>query len=778
LGRVSPGRLTLVELKGYYDNSDVDFPDIIPQMSRAQSHYTTGTGSGSGSGGVVNTASESDFPLPTMIRGTSAIDSGGYGLTRELVELPLQDVQQNHLSEYSYNYFIPLQSFYFDDSFEITGTFTWSSEDTKLSDQTFHFSFQLPNIRHKHFAQVAFGSIIWADSTAETVARGLLNCLHPIVSDMMQIRPLGRTFCYSDIFWVIRAFMTYFQGSGTAFPTLLQADALRALAGHVRWIPEGMPKHSPLVLAGIGIVSTHFPEHKHVIMDKVKRKDVCGDGNGEVDNGVELLCTLAGSFFEPAHADLLKVLCDVVCDEGKGKRIFMESNYFFEFFRSLRQGLMYLLGADVKGVIAASNCHPLYVALRSVVPLLLRAKMANIDVASLYRSESDVFIKAIITRLEDNLRDNLWTILYKSGFLVGVAQYPTAVMVSSIHEAKNLVGLLDNIKFELPDEDELGYVITSEIVTLRQHLDGDVASEDGVASYLDISCFIRKLRMISQSCTSISRHLTDFDLFYESYVQQRTDKATVSNFWSLEEFRVGVKRATSVKKSGLVLLWAGSFNISRVCTDSNGMLLPPQSLEYFSMKQPLGLASGVYVPSSIHKKQKQKQQKFRRSLFVAGMDSTLKLITPSETRNIVDSGPGSLLGTLDVAQLRAARSLCIYTIQFSVTANVTLLVIADTGNNCVKALVLSGADSLSKDGATHFPDGRLFELAKINNPVSVAVFQECLVVASNIDHVIYSLAFEKRQLNSNKVSIIVHNLHLISYYVSCYVSCDDVHLFC
>jgi hypothetical protein len=734
----TPGSLTLVELKGYYETSE--FSNNIPDLARAQSHATDN-----------KDYCSHDAPLPVMMRGASAVESGQH-VSRELVELSLQSVRQSRVSpsssSQSYNFFIPLQDFYFDGSFEVHGTFLWTSAntDTDTADQTFHISLPLPNSCHKHFAQVAFGSIVTANTSAATIAQGLLACVHPLVSEMMQIRPLGRTYCCSDTFWVMRALFTYFQYPSGVFPSLLQTGALQALASHVSSVPEGISNHAPLLLAGIGVIVSLLPVEESVV----------GIMEGGNEDYLATLCSLAGSFFQPTHKELLKQLCDVNSDEGAGKKIFYDSDHFFEYFRSLRQALLFLLGVDTKGAATVSPSYPAYVALRHVLPLLQRPKMAAsvLNVPDLYRSESEIIVKANIARLESFMREELWSKLQKARYVLPCSSqhYPTSVHLSSMREARDLVSLIGQIQFTPPDEDSMGHALGSEILKIQQYQEqkqGQMMLKDISPSLLDPSSFIRIVKIFAASFVSMTRHLADFASFHASYTQQCTEGATFSNFWSLEEYRAGLKCVAADQQSGLLLLWAGGYAGRQQSSAVKGSGVAPIPLDQFSMKQPWGVTCGN-LQTLFH------EQSGRPSLFVSGVNNTLHLLHSHDARTLLNNGPGALLGGLEVAQLRAAKSLCTYVVQLLDVA-VTLLVIADTGNNSLRALVLStcARQSMKNDDAVvkEFPEGKIFELAKINNPVAVCVFQDQLVVASHNDHVLYTVVYEKRKTlkQTNKV---------------------------
>ena len=732
----SSDALTLVELKGYCESSE--FADTVPGLARAQSHTAD---------------VEYDTPVPTMMRGTSAIESGQSGVSRELVELSLQEVRQERVSDHSHNFFLPMQNFYFDGSFEVHGALRWSCDDADTADQMFHFSLQLPNSCHTHFAQVAYGAIFTPHTSAMAIAQGLLTSMHPLVSDMMQIRPLGRTYCYSDTFWVIRALFTYFQSSSAAFPSLSQGDALLALAGHVsslRGAPKNVPRHAPLLLAGVGVITSLFAE-QDITIGSFEGNKLYGD------ESLSLLSSLAGSFFQPAHKELLKQLCDVNSSEGKGKQIFFESDHFFEYFRSLRQALLFLLGADTRGASTGSPCFPCYVALRHVVPLLQKPKMAALRVAELYLPESEVLVKANVDRLETSLRDELWTKLHKYHYVSGVLQYPATVQITSLHRAKQLISLIGDLQLVALDEQKVGHTLSTEILKMQQYQEQVSSSRDNLfkdtsPALLDPTAYIRKLKVFQASIVNMTRHLADFASFFATYTQQCTEGATFSNFWSVEEYRAGVKYLTAEtnhdQQTGMLLLWAGGVAGAESTTAATkGSTLPLMSLEQFSMKQPWGITSeDVISVLASHSQQPSTQP----SLLVSGANSTLHLLHSHSARTVVANGPGALMGGLDVAQLRAAKSLCTYTLPLRDGA-VTLLIIADTGNNSLRALVLSSSLSKKNEANKDFPEGKLFELAKISNPVSVCVFQEQIVVASHNTHVLYSVICEQKSKVSNKV---------------------------
>lgn len=729
--------LTLVELKGYYDSSE--FSNIVPDLARAQSHTID---------------KEYDAPLPVMLRGTSAFESGQSGVSRELVDLPLYEVRQEKVSNQSYNFYMPIEDIYFDGSFEIHGTLLWSTGVVDEADQTFHFSLQLPNSCHTHFAQIAYGAIFTANTSALTIARGLLTCLHPMVSDMMQIRPLGRTYCYSDIFWVIRAFFTYFQNPSAVFPPLTQGDAMLALVGHVRdsrGNQKVMPQHAPLFLAGIGVITSLLVE---INMDA--RLGSLEGTNVYKKESMSVLCSLAESFFQPEHKELLKQLCNLRSDEEGGKTVFFESDHFFAYFRSLRQALLFLVEADTRGSSAVSPYYSFFVALRHVVPLLLKPKIAALKVAELYRSESEVFAKTRIYRLESSMRDDLWAKLNKFRYVNGVRQFPSTVSIADMCKAKDLVTLMGNFEFTLLGEGDLGHALGLEILKIQQYQEQELPSADIIFetfphNLLDPSMYIRKMKVFQAAFVNMTRHLTDFASFFASYTRQCTEEATLSNFWSLEEYRAALQYLERVSATGpdehkgLLLLWAGgSMKATSAVSAKGEVTMQPLS-------QPWGVACGdLLFPS-----QTRQQHSSQPSLLVSGANSTLHLLHSNTARTLVANGPGALPGGLDVAQLRGAKSLCVYTVQLRGKA-VTLLVIADTGNNSVRALVLSSScqSKTVEDDDKVFPHGKLFELAKISNPVSVCVFQDQIVVASHNTHVLYSVVFEKKKTlkQSNAVS--------------------------
>lgn len=703
--------LTLMDLKGYSESSEL--LDSPPDLSRAQSH-------------TVQNMSPDDFSVPIMMRGASVFESGQTCSRREMIELPLQAVKQDRVADQSYNFFIPLASSYFDGCFEIHGALLWCGKSDGTSDDIFHFTLQLPNSYHKHIAQVAFGAIVAPHTHPATVAQGLLACIHPLVSDIMQSNLIGRTCCYSDSMWLVHSLVSYFQHPTSAFPTLRQQEALTALVRHVHSVSQREHQHSPLYLASISVILNLLSEAK--------------DSPPSNHDSVSALCDLAGSFFQPAHQELLKQLCDVSSDQGGRKALFLQSDHFFEYFRSIRQSLLFLLASDGEGDELASQPYPSFAPLAHVLPLLLRSKIATVQVAELYRPELETMVKAHIDGVERFMVEDLWRKLHAARFVAGVRGFPSGVVVPSMLPAQSLVNLLADTQFISGDEASAGHVVELEISKVQQYLEeGPISSADkDFLNNLISSTFIRKLRLFQSCFMSITRHVADFSSFAEIYNRQCTEGALLGNLWSLEQYSAAGKSLLAGTERGLLLLWAGDAMTGQDTVREGSGSSIHQTLTNLALKQPWGLAcSSGGAPS----------------LFVTGVNNTLHQLYSHEARTLVANGPGTLLGGLDVAQLRAAKSLCTYSVMSRGVA-VTLLVIADTGNHSLRALVLSPKDALgSDDSSGAFPGGRLFELAKINNPVSVCTFQNQLIVASQNDHVIYSVKYEKSKTSkSNKVS--------------------------
>ena len=698
--QTSKGTLSLVDLRGFYCVTPQGNYDV-PVMNRAKSHNN-------------DNDDDDNRALPMMMRSASVKDSGQANDT-DMVELPLHNVNTVNISHQSYNFFIPLQKNYFDGSFEIYGTLQWIGESKDVPQQPFYFSVQLPSYCHKHYAHVAFGTIATVNTLASDILRELLLCVAPLLTDMMQIRPLGRTYCYSDVFWVLRAIFLYFRNSKSFFPCLFQDDALVALINHTKCTLQ----HEPVYLASIGVISSMCPER--------------GDIRFQGDVYQQELYSISRCVFDARHQDLYMKICAVSGDDEKGKTILFDSNSFSEFFRCLRKSLLFLLEVDLNGTSIGSKFYPLYASLSCVVPLLKKAKMAPIVLPNLYRNKSEVVVKVNIDRLENFFTEELWKKLEKSNFLNGTKSSRDVRNISSVRRAEELVNLFLSVEFRNMNNifKNLMGALCSEIEKIHHALESDcsISNRDTTMTILDPSRFERQLNVPLSSFDSLLRHSTELSTVLESLSNLCKEKSSFSSFWSLEEYNAGLHCLQRNDLSGLLLHWAGKCDdINSRGEKSSGLLVSPSAI---SLKQPWAIASGEFRPVAIQKPAKP-------SVFVSGIDSALYLINNHEARTVVGSGPGNKLGDFAVAQIRAARSLCPFNLVINGSI-VMLLVIADTGNNVLKGLVLSS----SLGESSSFPAGKIFELAKLNNPVSMCVFEDKIIVASQANHVLYTVSYKK-----------------------------------